>query len=87
MSFREIAIFVPLIAWSIWIGVYPKPYFDVLRRPVAEIVQRSAGVLRGTQRWADPWSAPGPRPGLGACRRRPVSQYYTSMDHFTIVPA
>jgi NADH-quinone oxidoreductase subunit M len=40
MSFREIAIFVPLIAWSVWIGVYPKPYFDVLRRPVAEIVQR-----------------------------------------------
>jgi NADH-quinone oxidoreductase subunit M len=40
MSLREIAIFVPLIAWSVWIGVYPKPYFDVLRRPVAEIVQR-----------------------------------------------
>ena len=40
MSFREIAIFAPLIAWSVWIGVYPKPYFDVLRRPVAEIVQR-----------------------------------------------
>ena len=40
MSLREIAIFVPLIAWAVWIGVYPKPYFDVLRRPVAEIVQR-----------------------------------------------
>jgi NADH-quinone oxidoreductase subunit M len=40
MSFREVALFVPLIAWSIWIGVYPKPYFDILRRPVAEIVER-----------------------------------------------
>ena len=40
MNFREIAIFAPLIAWAIWIGVYPKPYFDVLRQPVAEIVER-----------------------------------------------
>ena len=40
MSLREIAVFVPLIAWAVWIGVYPKPYFDVLSRPVAEIVER-----------------------------------------------
>src|SRR5437762_1507206 len=41
LSMREIATFVPLIAWSIWIGIYPKPYFDILQRPVAEIVQRA----------------------------------------------
>jgi len=40
MSPREIAIFLPLIAWAVWIGVYPKPYFDILQRPVAEIVER-----------------------------------------------
>ncbi|PWU05254.1 MAG: Fe-S-binding domain-containing protein [Terriglobia bacterium] len=40
LSFREMAVFVPLIAWAFWIGVYPKPYFDVLRTPVTEIVQR-----------------------------------------------
>jgi NADH-quinone oxidoreductase subunit M len=40
MSFREVAMFVPLIAWAIWIGVYPKPYFEILQRPVAEIVER-----------------------------------------------
>ena len=40
MNFRELATFVPLIAWAIWIGVYPKPYFDILQRPVAEIVER-----------------------------------------------
>ncbi len=40
MNFREIAVFAPLIVWAIWIGVYPKPYFDVLRQPVTEIVQR-----------------------------------------------
>jgi len=40
MTVREVALFVPLIAWSIWIGIYPKPYFDILRQPVAEIVER-----------------------------------------------
>jgi NADH-quinone oxidoreductase subunit M len=50
---REIAYFLPLIAWSIWIGVYPKPYFDVLRQPVAEIVERvRPGYYAGSQRMA-----------------------------------
>ncbi len=40
MGFREVATFVPLIAWAIWIGVYPKPFFEILRQPVTEIVQR-----------------------------------------------
>jgi NADH-quinone oxidoreductase subunit M len=40
MNFREVAMFMPLIAWAIWIGVYPKPYFEILQRPVAEIVER-----------------------------------------------
>ncbi len=40
MSFREVAMFVPLVAWAVWIGVYPKPYFEILQRPVAEIVER-----------------------------------------------
>jgi len=37
---RELAVFLPLIAWAIWIGVYPKPYFEVLEKPVAQIVER-----------------------------------------------
>ncbi len=37
---RELAVFLPLIAWAVWIGVYPKPYFDVLEKPVAQIVER-----------------------------------------------
>ncbi len=40
LSAREIAVFVPLLAWALWIGLYPKPYFDVLERPVAQIVER-----------------------------------------------
>jgi len=40
LNLRELAVFLPLIAWAIWIGVYPKPYFEVLEKPVIEIVQR-----------------------------------------------
>ncbi len=40
MNLREIAVFAPLIACAVWIGVYPKPLFDVLRQPVNQIVQR-----------------------------------------------
>jgi NADH-quinone oxidoreductase subunit M len=40
LSLREIVVFLPLIAWAIWIGVYPKPYFDILEKPVQQIVER-----------------------------------------------
>jgi NADH-quinone oxidoreductase subunit M len=40
MSPRELAVFLPLIAWAFWIGVYPKPYFDILQKPVQQIVER-----------------------------------------------
>jgi NADH-quinone oxidoreductase subunit M len=40
MSLREVAVFLPLIAWAIWIGIYPQPYFGVLEKPVAQIVER-----------------------------------------------
>jgi len=40
MNLRELAVFAPLIVWSVWIGIYPKPYFDILQQPVTEIVQR-----------------------------------------------
>src|SRR5205823_5227948 len=40
LSWREIAVFAPLIAWIFWIGLAPQPYFRVLERPVAQIVER-----------------------------------------------
>jgi len=40
LNLRELAVFLPLIAWAIWIGVYPKPYFEILEKPVARIVER-----------------------------------------------
>jgi NADH-quinone oxidoreductase subunit M len=40
LSWREIAVFAPLIVWAFWIGLNPQPYFSVLDRPVAQIVER-----------------------------------------------
>jgi NADH-quinone oxidoreductase subunit M len=40
LNAREWLVFAPLIIWAVWIGVYPKPYFDILEKPVAQIVER-----------------------------------------------
>jgi NADH-quinone oxidoreductase subunit M len=39
LNFREIMTLVPLIIWAFWIGLYPKPFFSVLEKPVTAIVQ------------------------------------------------
>ena len=40
LSLREMAVFAPLVVWALWIGLYPKPFFQVLERPVAQVVER-----------------------------------------------
>jgi NADH-quinone oxidoreductase subunit M len=40
LSFREVMTLVPLIIAAFWIGLYPKPFFEILDRPVQKIVQR-----------------------------------------------
>jgi NADH-quinone oxidoreductase subunit M len=37
---RELGLMVALIAVMIWIGVYPKPLFDIMEKPVDYIVQK-----------------------------------------------
>ncbi|HWR36345.1 MAG TPA: NADH-quinone oxidoreductase subunit M [Clostridia bacterium] len=37
---RELATFVPLVILSFWIGLYPKPFFQILDQPVTELVQK-----------------------------------------------
>jgi len=31
---REVATFVPLLIMAFWIGLYPKPFFQILEQPV-----------------------------------------------------
>ena len=40
LSAARMVVLLPLIAWAFWIGLYPQPYFEVLERPVAQIVER-----------------------------------------------
>jgi len=35
---REIATFAPLLIMAFWIGLYPKPFFEILRQPVNSLV-------------------------------------------------
>lgn len=39
LTFREWLTLVPLAAWCIMIGVYPRPYFDLLEKPVAALLE------------------------------------------------
>ncbi|MFQ5776507.1 MAG: NADH-quinone oxidoreductase subunit M [Terriglobia bacterium] len=40
VNLRELATLVPLVLWCFWIGVYPKPYFAVMEKPIATLVER-----------------------------------------------
>ncbi len=44
---REVLTFVPLLIMAFWIGLYPKPFFDILERPVNQIVQNVRGPQPG----------------------------------------
>jgi NADH-quinone oxidoreductase subunit M len=51
---REIATFVPLIIMALWIGIYPKPFFQILEQPSIQIARtvregaRTSNVLAST---------------------------------------
>ena len=42
LSPREIAIFVPLILIVLWMGIYPKPFTDVMNTSVTELLRHVA---------------------------------------------
>ena len=36
---RELVTFVPLVILAFWIGLYPKPFFEILEQPVNHLVK------------------------------------------------
>ncbi len=66
LSWREIAVFAPLIVWAFWIGVYPKPYFDILERPVAQIVERVRPGYFAERKLRNPLDSPSPQASVSA---------------------
>ncbi len=37
---RELAYLLPIVAMCFWIGLYPKPFFEIMEKPVDYIVQK-----------------------------------------------
>jgi len=58
LSPREIAVFAPLLVCVFWIGLYPKPFFQVLERPAAQIVERVRPGYFAEQGLPNPLQAP-----------------------------
>jgi NADH-quinone oxidoreductase subunit M len=40
LNLRELATLVPLVFIAFWIGIYPKPFFAIIDKPVENIVRR-----------------------------------------------
>ena len=40
LNLREYATLVPLVALAFWIGIYPKPFFALIEKPVQKIVEQ-----------------------------------------------
>jgi len=59
INFREIMTLVPLVVVAFWIGIYPKPFFEVLDEPVDRLVQQ----IEGTYQYPSDVAALNPTPG------------------------
>jgi NADH-quinone oxidoreductase subunit M len=61
LNAREIATFVPLIALALWIGLYPKPFFQILEQPATQLssdVHQHAGAVVARTPVTAPAAAP-----------------------------
>jgi NADH-quinone oxidoreductase subunit M len=65
LSWREIAVFAPLLVWAFWIGLSPQGYFGVLDRPVAQIVERVRPGYYAAHHLANPLAATSSQASLG----------------------
>jgi NADH-quinone oxidoreductase subunit M len=64
LSWREIAVFAPLVAWAFWIGLGPQPYFRILDRTVAHIVEQVHPGYYLERQMPNPLDENGPRAEL-----------------------
>jgi len=46
---RELLTFTPLIILALWIGLYPKPFFEILEQPVNQLVVQVRGNYPGIE--------------------------------------
>jgi NADH-quinone oxidoreductase subunit M len=49
VSPREIAVFAPLVILTIWMGVYPAPFLDIMDASVANLVEQHKAAMAALQ--------------------------------------
>lgn len=54
LDVRETWTLLPLVACMFWIGIYPKPFFEILDRPVSYVVQKVDPEYLNRERMAYP---------------------------------
>ncbi|MEO8430391.1 MAG: NADH-quinone oxidoreductase subunit M [Acidobacteriota bacterium] len=64
LTVREQLTLVPLVVLAFWIGLYPKPFFDVLRTPAENVVRAVGGATMTPPAYA--LSAPEPSSAVPA---------------------
>jgi NADH-quinone oxidoreductase subunit M len=60
LTFREQLTLAPLVLLALWIGIYPRPIFDVLRVPSEKIVEAVGGTVRTAPAMAERPAPPAP---------------------------
>ena len=73
LNAREYATLIPLVILAFWIGIYPKPFFRVLERPVQLIVEQVNPGYYGAEHAAPPAvnAAPAPSAAPGTMMNMP----------------
>jgi NADH-quinone oxidoreductase subunit M len=71
LTVREQATLIPLVVLALWIGLYPKPMFDVLRLPSEKIVAAVGGRTAPSPAFARRGAAPEKETSLTAGASRP----------------
>jgi NADH-quinone oxidoreductase subunit M len=66
LNTRELIYLLPIVVLCFWIGLYPKPFFRVMEKPVDYIVQAVDGDYRGAEATMAPMAAAGHGSGAGA---------------------
>ena len=61
INFREIMTLVPLVIVAFWIGIYPKPFFQILDEPVDRLVRQ----IEGSYQYPSDVAALNPTPAAG----------------------
>jgi NADH-quinone oxidoreductase subunit M len=45
MNWREIAVFAPLVILTLWMGIYPAPFLDIMEASVTSLVEHHKTAL------------------------------------------